>query len=200
MPFFSVIIPSFNRVEILPQTIETVLDQTFSDFELIVVDDGSTDGTSDLISEHPDERIHYVYQKNAGVSTARNKGANISKGAYLVFLDSDDFVSKDWLNDFYLEIIKQRSKIVTCNRVLHGRASTVNLAFLAGTFAIEKNLFQEIGMYDPVLKFGENTELKWRVEHSGYEIHHIQKANIFYNVTLAGAGKTGGTGWIFFCT
>lgn len=189
MPFFSVIIPSFNRVEILPKTIATVLHQTFYDFELIVVDDGSTDGTSDWISECTDSRIQYVYQTNSGVSIARNTGVMISKGAYLVFLDSDDFVTKDWLKDFHLEIVAHRSKIVTCNRVLNGKSSTVNLAFLAGTFAIEKNLFKEIGMYDPVLKFGENTELKWRVEHSGYEVHHIQKANIFYNVTVAGAGK-----------
>jgi len=189
MPFFSVIIPTFNRLAVLPQTIETVLQQSFPDFELIIVDDGSTDGTVEWVREQTDRRIQYVYQTNAGVSAARNNGAMIAKGEYFVFLDSDDFVMKDWLRDFSIEIIKHQAKIVICNRVIDGRTSTENVGFLAGTFAIEKKIFKEVGMYDVMLKFGENTELKWRLDAAGHKIHPIQKANVIYNMAEVGAGK-----------
>ena len=189
MPFFSVIIPTFNRLAVLPQTIETVLQQSFPDFELIVVDDGSTDGTVEWVREQTDKRIRYVYQMNAGVSAARNNGAMIANGDYFVFLDSDDFVTKDWLLDFSTAIIETDASIVSCNRVIDGRVSTVNVGFLAGTFAIEKKIFKDVGMYDTMLKFGENTELKWRLDATGYKIHPIQKANVIYNMAEAGAGK-----------
>tara|TARA_S200000501_G_C20872088_1_gene764799 strand:+ start:12259 stop:13083 length:825 start_codon:yes stop_codon:yes gene_type:complete len=85
----SVIIPTFNRKKILYKTINSVLNQTFQPYEIIVVDDGSTDGTKEwILNYYPN--IKYVYQSNVGVSAARNKGINISKGDWLAFLDSDD--------------------------------------------------------------------------------------------------------------
>lgn len=88
--FFSIVIPAFNRETLLRRAILSCLAQSFADFEIIVVDDGSTDGTARMIKEVSDSRIRYVYQENAGAARARNHGADISRGRYIAFLDSDD--------------------------------------------------------------------------------------------------------------
>ncbi len=91
----SVIIPTFNRKEILPRAISSVLSQTYSDFELLIVDDGSTDETKKSLSEYlKDERVKYFFKKNGGVSSARNYGIKKAKGEYIAFLDSDDLFEK----------------------------------------------------------------------------------------------------------
>ena len=88
MPAVSVIIPTYNRRELLREAIASVLAQTYGDFELIVVDDGSDDGTAAVVREFAG--VRYVYQPNRGVSAARNHGVALSSGALLAFLDSDD--------------------------------------------------------------------------------------------------------------
>jgi glycosyltransferase involved in cell wall biosynthesis len=89
MPLFSVIVPTFNRVEMCRAAVESVLGQEFRDFELIVVDDGSTDGTSEALIQYGD-RLHLLPQENQGQSVARNAGISAAKGEYVAFLDSDD--------------------------------------------------------------------------------------------------------------
>ena len=89
MPFFSVIIPAYNRKEQLRNAVKSVLAQDEKDFELIVVDDGSDDGTSDLADEYQD-RIIYLFQNNKGVSAARNRGIELSDSPHITLLDSDD--------------------------------------------------------------------------------------------------------------
>lgn len=88
-PRVSVIIPTYNRGDLLCLAIDSVLKQSFRDYELIVVDDGSTDGTASLIRSYLD-RITYIVQANGGVAAARNNGIRASHGAFLAFLDSDD--------------------------------------------------------------------------------------------------------------
>ncbi|MFH1429040.1 MAG: glycosyltransferase family A protein [Candidatus Margulisiibacteriota bacterium] len=88
MPQVSVIIPTYNRLSYLKKALKSVMVQTFKDYEIIVVDDGSTDGTTSYISGLP--FIRYVYQENKGVSAARNRGLTIARGEYVCFLDSDD--------------------------------------------------------------------------------------------------------------
>jgi glycosyltransferase involved in cell wall biosynthesis len=90
MPKVSVIIPTYNREDFMAEAVQSVLDQTFQDFEIIVVDDGSTDNTKKLLEQIGDHRIIYVNQENRGSPAARNKGIIISKGGYIAFLDSDD--------------------------------------------------------------------------------------------------------------
>ncbi len=84
------VIPTYNREKLLGETIQSVLRQTFTDFELIVVDDGSTDNTKAVVESYKDPRIRYVYQENRGASAALNTGINISAAEYIAFLDSDD--------------------------------------------------------------------------------------------------------------
>ena len=91
----SVIIPTYNRAALLARAVKSVLSQTYKDLELIIVDDGSTDNTKELVKElvDSDERIKYFYISNSGVSRARNLGIQKSKGELIAFLDSDD----EWL-------------------------------------------------------------------------------------------------------
>lgn len=84
----SVVIPCYNGERYLGETIESVLSQTYQNFEIIVVDDGSTDNTKGVATSYPE--VRYIYQDNQGVSTARNRGMTESHGNYLIFLDSDD--------------------------------------------------------------------------------------------------------------
>lgn len=86
---FSVIIPTYNRVEYLRATLDSVRQQTFKDFEVIVVDDGSTDGTAAYVSSL-EGTVSFIQQTNAGPAAARNRGAEVARGTYLAFLDSDD--------------------------------------------------------------------------------------------------------------
>jgi glycosyltransferase involved in cell wall biosynthesis len=88
-PAVSVIIPAFNRAWCLGETLQSVLDQTFKNFEMIVVDDGSTDGTATLLRQFPQVRVHR-WEDNRGVSAARNQGIAMARGEWICFLDSDD--------------------------------------------------------------------------------------------------------------
>lgn len=89
-PFFSVIIPTYNREKILPRAIDSILTQTFDNFELIIVDDGSIDNTEELVRNYKDKRIKYVYKENGGQNSALNKGLKEARGCYIAFCDSDD--------------------------------------------------------------------------------------------------------------
>lgn len=89
---FSFIIPTYNRATFLPKAIESVRAQTFADWELIIVDDGSTDNTREVVSQYNDERITYIYQQNSERSAARNNGIAHAKGDYVCFLDSDNMM------------------------------------------------------------------------------------------------------------
>ncbi len=106
-PFFSVIIPTYNRAHLIEETIKSVLAQTFKDFELIIVDDGSTDNTQEVIRKYlSDPRVKYIYQENKERGAARNRGAKEAKGAYLLFFDSDDIALPEHLEKAYRLIME----------------------------------------------------------------------------------------------
>lgn len=105
-PSVSVIIPTYNRANKVSSAIQSVFAQTVSDVEVIVVDDGSSDGTQHLLTESFGDRIRYYFQPNQGVSVARNKGIEEARGTWIAFLDSDD----QWKNDkleWQLKTLKQ---------------------------------------------------------------------------------------------
>ncbi|MHC4524871.1 MAG: glycosyltransferase family 2 protein, partial [Planctomycetota bacterium] len=97
MPIVSVIIPTYNAKELLAEAIDSVLSQTLSDLELLVIDDGSTDGTAEAVRAIDDTRIRYFYKDNGGVSSARNMGLDKAFGKYIAFLDSDDLYTPEYL-------------------------------------------------------------------------------------------------------
>ncbi len=90
MPRVSVIIPTYNRKDYVQEAIDSVLVQTYDDYEIIVVDDGSTDGTGDILRTQFGARLRYEWQENRGESSARNRGISLAQGEYVAFLDSDD--------------------------------------------------------------------------------------------------------------
>lgn len=96
VPLISVVLPTYNRSLFLKESIETVLEQTVQDFELIVIDDGSTDNTRQVIKPYLDHpQVHYFYQENRGVSAARNNGLGHARGRFVALQDSDDL----WMPD-----------------------------------------------------------------------------------------------------
>lgn len=94
-PTFSIIIPAYNVDAYIEMTLKSVYNQTFADYEIIVIDDGSTDKTLEILHKQTDSRLRVIHQKNAGVSAARNVGISAAKGKYIAFLDADDA----WTND-----------------------------------------------------------------------------------------------------
>ncbi|MBC2717618.1 MAG: glycosyltransferase family 2 protein [Desulfobacteraceae bacterium] len=103
-PVFSIILPTFNRDQLLPRAIKSVLVQTFVNFELIIVDDASADNTTGIIKKFADPRIRYCHHaNNSGAAAARNSGIRLAKGKYISFLDDDD----EYLPDFLTETFKR---------------------------------------------------------------------------------------------
>ena len=98
-PKVSIIIPNYNYAKYLRKCIDSVLNQTYANIELIIVDDGSTDNSREVIESYVDHRIIKIYQENQGVSVARNNGIQIANGSYLAFLDSDDYWSPNKIEE-----------------------------------------------------------------------------------------------------
>ncbi len=109
----SIIIPTYNRANLLREAIDSVLAQTYQDFELLIVDDGSTDNTRDLATEYGN-RVTYVFQENRGVSGTRNLGIRLSTGEYIAFLDSDDLWLPDKL-ERQVAIMDQNPDLLLCH-------------------------------------------------------------------------------------
>ncbi len=99
-PLVSIIIPCYNKVQYVSDAIESALNQTYSNIELILVDDGSTDNTCEIIKKYQveDARVRYFYKENGGVSSARNYGIRQAQGEWVQFLDADDWLNKDKIN------------------------------------------------------------------------------------------------------
>lgn len=139
----SVIIPCYNCGAFIGETIQSVLDQTYQDFEIIVVDDGSTDNSESVVKSIQDSRIHYISQPNSGVSKARNKGFQYANGKYIVFFDGDDIMSSN-----FLEV---RIKLLERHRGLHFCCGPIE------TFPVKKDMRygaakavpEELLLYDP---------------------------------------------------
>ncbi|MCZ7535461.1 MAG: glycosyltransferase family 2 protein [Acidimicrobiia bacterium] len=177
-PSISVVVPTYNRAESVVRAVRSVLVQTFADLEVVVVDDGSTDATQAALAALDDPRLRYLSQANAGPSVARNTGAAAARSDAVIFLDSDDVAMPGWIGAHveartgdpvrlsrsgYLDLdAAGRLRSVVFARALTGAGHTQG-TFIPGTFAIEKRLFEEVGGYEPALRFGENTELAVRV-------------------------------------
>lgn len=113
----SVVMPAYNRENIIKEAIDSVLGQTYEDIELIVVDDGSTDKTSKVVREIEDPRLKYFYQENAGACAARNKGVELSQGELVAFHDSDDIWHQDKLEKQIKAMETSGADLVFCKLV-----------------------------------------------------------------------------------
>jgi glycosyltransferase involved in cell wall biosynthesis len=129
-PKFSIVIPNYNYVRFLKQAIESVQAQTFSSWQLIVVDNFSTDGSSELVSSIDDDRIQLVQFANGGsIAAARNRGAEIAVGDYLAFLDSDDFWSPNKLEECF-RVLEAGADFVYHHLAIEGPKNTFGNRFV----------------------------------------------------------------------
>ena len=119
MPLISVIVPVYNVEKYLNRCVDSILNQTFTDFELILVDDESTDRCGLICDEYveKDSRVKVIHKKNGGVSSARNAGIDEAIGKYVMFCDSDDYVKSDWIEQLYNGITYTNADMVSSNYV-----------------------------------------------------------------------------------
>ncbi len=112
----SVIVPVYNVCDYLKNCLESIIKQTYNDLEIIIIDDGSTDTSGEICDEYQkkDKRIQVIHTDNRGLSIARNTGIEISQGKYICFVDSDDFISKYYVEEMLKVAIKTDSDIVIC--------------------------------------------------------------------------------------
>ena len=134
-PLFTIIIPLYNKEQYIVRTINCVINQTVTDFELLIIDDGSTDNSLALVRSFKDDRLRAIQQENGGVSKARNRGILEAKGKYISFIDADD----EWTNDFLetcCNLFKKfpQAKVVSpsyqmkyVNKLVHPRWRSVSL-------------------------------------------------------------------------
>ena len=115
----SVIIPTYNREQTIERAVKSVLDQTYQDFELIIVDDGSTDHTREKVDAFKSDKIRYIVQKNAGAAAARNTGIMQARGSVIAFQDSDDFWRPDKLEKQMKALEENDADIVFCKLLRH---------------------------------------------------------------------------------
>lgn len=187
MPKVSVNIPCFNGERYIRQTIESVLSQTFSDFELVIVDDGSTDDTSKIINSFSDVRVRYFYKRNEGLASTRNFAFRESKSEFIALLDQDDIWLKDKLekqlelfkrdknvgivfSDAYIldnEKIREKTYLERCkpsrgfifeNLLLDG-SNFIPLP----TVILHRKVFEQVGIFNTRYRLAEEWELFLRV-------------------------------------
>ena len=190
-PKISVIIPTYNRANYLVEAINSVLYQTFRDFELIVVNDGSSDNTEEILNKYVG-KIKYFYQGNNGVSAARNKGINNSEGEFICFLDSDDLWEKkklekqiDYFNKnvdakiCYTDEIWIRKGIRVNQMKKHRKYSgdifkmSLPLCIIsASSIMIKKEVFSKVGFFDEALQVCEDYDLWLRISEK-YQVGFI---------------------------
>lgn len=137
MTLISIILPCFNSEKTIRRTIESVLNQTYKDFELIIVDDGSTDCSASLILNYKDDRIKYFFQNNSGQGAARNVGINKSTGKYISFIDSDDEMEKNFIEtmSFYMETMD--ADLVECNYTIIEESKKSKIMIYKNTYISE---------------------------------------------------------------
>lgn len=117
MAKISVIVPIYNVSKHLNRCLESIINQTFKDLEIVLVNDGSTDNSLDIIKEYEqkDKRIKVIDKSNGGLSDARNEGLKIANAPYIAFVDSDDYIELDMYEVMYQKIIKEKADIVECD-------------------------------------------------------------------------------------
>lgn len=175
----SVIIPTYNRADFLKRAIESVLNQTFQDFELIIVDDGSFDKTKEVVDSFNSDKIKYIYQENSGgAAKPKNTGIRMAQGEYIAILDSDDQWLREKLEKQMIFFKKHSEiKVVGCNFLINGRKEyripkyrdllkRILIADDMGPGSImiyKREVFNKLGLFDENLKSGQDKEMRIRL-------------------------------------
>lgn len=205
----SIVIPAFNSVSTIGETIDSVISQTFDNWEAIVVDDGSTDGLRDFLKKYTDPRLKYFYKENGGVASARNLGIKIAEGDYIAFLDSDDI----WRPEKLLESINKMT--VDNSELIYSDISMFESDFNFSvkykyvepfdisndyerllvydyiptlSVVVKKSVFLEIGDFDETLKGTEDWDMWIRIA-KFYKISYLNKNLSYYRSSSNGLSK-----------
>ncbi len=196
----SVIIPAYNAMTYFPKTIESVLQQTFTDFEVIIVNDGSSDGIEEWVNTITDNRVKLISQKNQGAATARNTGIAHAKGEYIAFLDSDDLWEPSKLekqvycleNNPDIGLVYAWISSIDANGNSRGKIYANHIEGNVWEKLIEENIvrscsaamlrrecFEKLGVFDTNLKFAEDWEMWIRIATS-YSFAVIKEPLVCY--------------------
>ena len=194
-PLVSIIIPTYNTKQYICEAIDSALAQTYKNIEIIVVDDGSTDNTKDILEEYIHKnQIIYHYQKNMGLSSARNTGILLSKGDYILCLDADDKIEPEYLQET-APILRDKADIgivYTWVKTFESENDIWKLSEfdlfsllqknrLVATALFRKEIWQKIGGYDEKMKIGlEDWDFWIRAYLAGYKFANIPKALFLY--------------------
>jgi glycosyltransferase involved in cell wall biosynthesis len=196
-PFVSIILPTYNRADLIVDSIESVFAQSFSDYELIVVDDGSTDNTRKLLSAMAKSgELRYEHQENLGLSVARNRGIQLARGELITFLDSDDLYSSDKLQK-QVDYLLQYPKAMFVHSWFskfdeHAELGVRKTSWFVGDVypdillqwdvlmavpcvMMRRSVLDEVDGFDESLKWAEDLDL-WRRIARKYAFHVISEA------------------------
>jgi glycosyltransferase involved in cell wall biosynthesis len=197
-PLVSIIMPAYNRSDYISEAIESVLIQNYPKFELVIVDDGSTDNTKEIIHSYKDERIRYFYKENGGPSSARNYALQKARAEYIIPLDSDDMIAPNYILSHLQhlsnhpdadliycddQLIDEASRPIRVmeHREYSDRKEHIRDMFRAGhsvipfrTF-IKRTVFEKIGGYDEGLMIGEDFDLMRRFVKAGLKMVHLNE-------------------------
>ena len=182
-PLISVIVVTYNRAHFLKDALDSIVGQTFKDYEIILVDDGSTDNTKEIVGQY--KGIHYIYQEHAGVSKARNTAIKAARGKWIATLDSDDMWKEEKLQKqvAYLEAHPDCRIVFTnyrnfsdipeeeLNKWQKNLLQTIDKWCLPSSL-IDVTLFNEIGLFDATLEYGEDTDWIFRLVFSKTDVEH----------------------------
>jgi glycosyltransferase involved in cell wall biosynthesis len=200
MTLVSVIIPAYNAATFVQGAIDSVLAQTFQNFEIILVDDGSKDATRKAVEPYLlDSRLHYLYQENRGLPGARNSGAKVSRGEYLAFLDADDFFAPNalecmlsafqstdaqWLNVGVLKLEGQ-NRTVRHPKTPDGDLllAILNDDFITRSPFYPRQEFFSVGMYDEEIRNREDWDINIRMIAAGKRFVNVDQPLYYYTRT-----------------
>jgi glycosyltransferase involved in cell wall biosynthesis len=203
-PFISVVIPCYNDGQYLPETIEKLLTQSYRHFEVIIVNDGSTDPeTIQILNEFKDPRMTVLHKANGRMSSARNHGVSHARGELIAALDADDYFHPSFFEKA-VQILKDNKKVgvVTSHIQMFGEfkktakprgGSEYNFLFsnqCPACAIVRKNIWIEVGGYDELMRTGyEDWEFYIRITQKGWKIHVIPEKLLFYRQTKKSTHK-----------
>lgn len=203
MPLITVVIPVYNGEKTVRETIDSVLNQTFQDWELIIINDGSTDKTLEIIGSIKDERIKVFNYPNAGLAASRNRGISLAKGEYISFIDADDLWTPDKLEVqlkalqenpqavvaySWTDIIDESSQIIragsyiTFNGDVYANLLLMNFISNGSNVLIRTEALKEVGKFDESLKSGEDWDMWLRLA-TRYQFVAVDKPQILYRMS-----------------